>query len=104
MQYTAPVKSAVAPAATKRPVADAAVPPKTTPVKGGVLVAGSVAIDLNCDYVVPKAGDVAVKDHTSNPARITQTIGGVGHNVALAAARANAKSPVTFCSLVGNDV
>lgn len=102
MQYTAPVKP-VAPAATKK-TADAGVPPKTAPAQGGVLVAGSVAIDLNCDYVVPKPGDFAVKDHTSNPARITQSIGGVGHNVALAASRANTKSPVTFCSLVGNDV
>lgn len=69
-----------------------------------VLVAGSVAIDLNCDYAVSKAGDVSPKAHTSNPARISQSIGGVGHNVALAAQRANPQSPVRFCSLVGDDV
>ena len=45
-----------------------------------IVVAGSLAVDFSCDYegLTPKL-------HTSNPAAITQTVGGVGHNVALAA-------------------
>lgn len=68
-----------------------------------ILVAGSVAVDISCDYTPlansetrssPRAG-------TSNPAKITQTVGGVGFNVARAASLAGAK--VQFCSMVGSD-
>lgn len=40
--------------------------------------------------------------HTSNPARITQSLGGVGHNVARAASLTGGS--VRFCSAVGNDL
>ncbi|KAJ9139192.1 IdgA domain-containing protein [Pleurostoma richardsiae] len=72
-----------------------------------ILVAGSVAVDLSCDYAGDaSAGAISVspKLHTSNPATITQTVGGVGHNVALAAHRANYKSKVRLCSMVGDDI
>jgi pseudouridylate synthase / pseudouridine kinase len=41
--------------------------------------------------------------HTSNPASIRQTVGGVGHNVALAAHLASTATTVRLCSLVGDD-
>ena len=69
-----------------------------------VLVAGSVAIDLSCDYDGSKKGDASPQPHTSNPSTITQSIGGVGHNVALAAHRASSHARVKLCSLVGDDV
>jgi len=42
--------------------------------------------------------------HTSNIASITQSIGGVGHNVALAAHRAGSGLSVQLQSAVGDDV
>lgn len=82
------------------PVSAAAVDEK--PVKADVLVAGSIALDLSCDYASQKPGDTAPHPHVSNPAAISQSVGGVGHNVALAAHRAG--SEVSFCSLIGDDV
>lgn len=72
--------------------------------KTDILVAGAVALDLSCDYASKKPGDVAPQAHTSNPAQISQSIGGVGHNVALAIHRASSRANVKFCSLVGDDV
>ncbi|CAG9971383.1 unnamed protein product [Clonostachys byssicola] len=72
--------------------------------KTDILVAGSVAVDLSCDYAGPKSGDVSPQTATSNPAAISQSIGGVGHNVALAAHRASRNATVKLCSLVGEDV
>ena len=71
--------------------------------KTDVLVAGSIAVDLSCDYAGRK-GSNSPELHTSNPAAISQSIGGVGHNVALAAHRASTKATVKLCSLVGDDV
>ncbi|UKZ80800.1 hypothetical protein TrVFT333_008565 [Trichoderma virens FT-333] len=72
--------------------------------KADILVAGSVAVDLSCDYSSPKGGDGQPQAHTSNPASITQSIGGVGHNVALAAHRASRQAQVKFSSMVGDDI
>ncbi|KAL2846727.1 Indigoidine synthase A like protein-domain-containing protein [Aspergillus pseudodeflectus] len=70
--------------------------------KVDVLVAGSLAIDLACDYV-PAAGQGAVPaSRTSNPAVIEQSLGGVGHNVAFASKSLG--SSVMFCSVVGDDL
>ncbi|KAI1466779.1 Indigoidine synthase A like protein-domain-containing protein [Daldinia caldariorum] len=70
-----------------------------------ILVAGSVAVDLSCDYVGEDSLEhPAPHLHTSNPARIGQSIGGVGHNVALAAHRVLQGSNVRLCSLIGNDL
>ncbi|KAI0430074.1 Indigoidine synthase A like protein-domain-containing protein [Xylaria sp. FL1042] len=78
-----------------------------TPVisQADILVAGSVAVDLSCDYT----GENAIEDptpqlQTSNPSYISQSIGGVGRNVALAAHRANKHTKVRLCSMVGGDL
>ena len=61
-------------------------------------------MDLSCDYVGNESGEVAPKMYTSNPARINQSIGGVGHNVALAAHLVSEDTTVRLCSMVGDDV
>ncbi|KAI0013453.1 Indigoidine synthase A like protein-domain-containing protein [Xylariaceae sp. FL0662B] len=70
-----------------------------------ILVAGSVAVDLSCDY----SGEDSLQNpsphlHTSNPARIGQSIGGVGYNVALAAHKVAQDSKVRLCSMIGDDI
>ncbi|KAH0595673.1 hypothetical protein MHUMG1_06850 [Metarhizium humberi] len=72
--------------------------------KTDVLVAGGVAVDLSCDFTGSKSGHASPQAHTSNPASITQSIGGVGHNVALAAHLASSKTKVGFCSMVADDI
>jgi pseudouridylate synthase / pseudouridine kinase len=69
-----------------------------------VLVAGALAADLSCDYIPLEGfeGSESPILHTSNPALFSQSIGGVGHNVALAAHYAGAST--LLCSAVGNDV
>ena len=66
-----------------------------------VFVAGSLAIDLSCDYdpIIRPGNDPSLR--TSNPAVISQSVGGVGQNVAVAAHYAGAN--VRFCSIVGQD-
>ncbi|KAI1208878.1 Indigoidine synthase A like protein-domain-containing protein [Annulohypoxylon truncatum] len=82
-------------------------PTKDTDVisQADILVAGSVAVDLSCDYV----GEDSLEHppphlHTSNPAHIGQSIGGVGRNVALAAQRVMQSPKVRLCSLIGDDI
>ncbi|KAJ0115996.1 hypothetical protein J7T55_004166 [Diaporthe amygdali] len=75
--------------------------------KADILVAGSVALDLNCNfhndrYTDPKP--VSPVLYTSNPAGITQSIGGVGHNVALAAQSIHRGLKVKLCSMIGSDI
>lgn len=69
-----------------------------------VLVAGALAADLSCDYAPLEGFTDSVKPllHTSNPAIFSQSAGGVGHNVALAAHYAGAST--LLCTVVGNDV
>lgn len=71
--------------------------------KANVLVAGSLAIDFACDYapLAQRSTEVTPIPHTSNPAIIGQSLGGVGHNVALAASYVG--SSVMFCSVVADD-
>ncbi|KAK3495664.1 Indigoidine synthase A like protein-domain-containing protein [Neurospora crassa] len=73
-----------------------------------ILVAGSVALDLSCDYAggVDAQGNKAVSPlaHVSNPSHITQSVGGVGHNVALAAHKVSEDGKVRLCSMVGDDI
>ncbi|KAL4974501.1 Indigoidine synthase A like protein-domain-containing protein [Aspergillus desertorum] len=69
--------------------------------KMDILVAGSLAIDLACDYV-PAAGQTTPLSRTSNPAVIKQSLGGVGHNVAFASSSLG--NSVMFCSVVGEDL
>ncbi|KAL4927396.1 pseudouridine-5'-phosphate glycosidase/carbohydrate kinase family protein [Aspergillus undulatus] len=75
--------------------------PATSVEKADILVAGSLAIDLACDYV-PAAGHTTPALRTSNPAVIGQSLGGVGHNVAFASRSLG--SSVMFCSVVGDDL
>ncbi|KAL1982996.1 hypothetical protein VTN96DRAFT_611 [Rasamsonia emersonii] len=72
--------------------------------KADVLVAGSLAIDFSCDYAPlgDRRKEISPFPHTSNPAIIGQSLGGVGHNVALAARYAG--SSVLFCSAVADDL
>lgn len=70
--------------------------------KPAVLVAGSLAIDLSCDYAPLDGKGTTPVPQTSNPAIIKQSLGGVGHNVAIAASREGI--PVLFCSVVGDDL
>ncbi|KAE8442822.1 hypothetical protein EG329_002794 [Mollisiaceae sp. DMI_Dod_QoI] len=83
-------------------------PTKALSISPDIIVLGSVAIDLSCNYsprAVPSATtDVSPKMHTSNIATITPSIGGVGHNVALAAHRAGKQSSVSLRSLVAEDL
>ncbi|KAI2787377.1 Pseudouridine-5'-phosphate glycosidase [Penicillium oxalicum] len=74
------------------------------PEKADLVVAGSLAIDLSCDYApfTPESSQDAPVPHTSNPAVIGQSLGGVGHNVALAARYIG--SEVLFCSVVADDL
>ncbi|QIW98625.1 hypothetical protein AMS68_004143 [Peltaster fructicola] len=74
-----------------------------SPAKVDVFVAGMLAVDFACDYTPrEQSSDRPLELSTSNPARIIQSLGGVGHNVALAAHRAGAS--VRFCSAVGDDM
>lgn len=93
---------------SKRPENSDTLPAKTALVPDrkhcDVLVAGSLASDLSCDYA-PLAGfsDSGMPAlHTSNPAIFGHSVGGVGHNVALAACYAGAST--LLCSAVGDDV
>ncbi|RYO80179.1 hypothetical protein DL762_007766 [Monosporascus cannonballus] len=73
--------------------------------RADIMVAGSVAVDLSCDYTGQNAvSSPSPQPYTSNPARISQSIGGVGHNVALAAHRVSESIRVQLCSMVGDDI
>ncbi|KAM0244632.1 hypothetical protein ACHAP5_006096 [Fusarium lateritium] len=93
---SSPVAPSAAPTELKNPAV-------TADSKADILVAGSVAVDLSCDYA-PKSGDTSPVLHTSNPSSISQSIGGVGHNVALAAHSVSKHARVRLCSMVGDDV
>ena len=72
------------------------------PSKSNVFVAGILAVDYSCDHQPRSSTTSALEMHTSNPARISQSLGGVGHNVARAASLMG--SNVRFCSAVGDDL
>ena len=69
-----------------------------------VIVAGSLAIDLSCDYIRPPTQNLSSQPqfHTSNPASITQTLGGVGQNIATALHYLG--SSPRLCSSIAADV
>ncbi|KAI2016194.1 hypothetical protein LOY97_000814 [Ophidiomyces ophidiicola] len=69
-----------------------------------VLVAGSLAVDLACDFIPSNASDCDKTPalHTSNPSIISQSLGGVGYNVALASSYMG--TSVLFCSVIANDI
>jgi len=77
-----------------------------------VLVFGSIAFDHSCNYITANetslessSDEIAAPSlGTSNPAKIKTSIGGVGHNVALAIQRVGAGAPtVSLSSLVARD-
>ena len=70
--------------------------------KSNVFVAGILAVDYSCDHQPRSKTASALEMHTSNPASIGQSLGGVGHNVARAASLMG--SDVRFCSAVGDDL
>lgn len=69
-----------------------------------VIVAGSLAIDLSCDYVPANTSTASHQPqlHTSNPASIRQSLGGVGQNIATALHYL--KTSVRLCSSVADDI
>jgi pseudouridine-5'-phosphate glycosidase/pseudouridine kinase len=86
------------------------------PPNPDILVFGSVAVDLSCDYA-PLGEDakpsseeqqsrelISPQMHTSNVATITPSIGGVGHNVALAAHRVGGGTSVQLRSVIASDL
>ena len=73
-----------------------------TPKHCSVFVAGSVAIDLACDYATSDVAKSSPLMHTSNRASIHQSLGGVGHNVARAVQVLG--SSVQLCSVIGKDL
>ncbi|KAJ5605831.1 hypothetical protein N7510_008612 [Penicillium lagena] len=97
-----PAVSGVTQAAEKKP--EIPTTPHEPVARTDILVAGSLAIDLSCDYTPfgDERAQVAPLPHTSNPAAIGQSLGGVGHNVALAANYIGGN--VLFCSVVADDL
>lgn len=70
--------------------------------KVDIFVAGSTAVDLSCDYDGTTSAPAPTPSlHTSNPAVVTESVGGVAHNVAIASHYCGAK--VRLCSIVGAD-
>ncbi|KAI4622350.1 hypothetical protein J4E83_005093 [Alternaria metachromatica] len=69
-----------------------------------VVVAGALAVDFSCDYApfTASASQTEPLPHTSNPAVITQTLGGVAHNIAKASHLLG--SFVHLHSAVGDDL
>ncbi|KAF3010564.1 hypothetical protein E8E13_000320 [Curvularia kusanoi] len=88
----------LAPPATASP----SVPDVATPVD--IVVAGALAVDFSCDYApfANASSQVDPLPHTSNPAVISQSLGGVAHNIAKAAHLLD--SSVRLYSAVGEDL
>lgn len=95
------------PRAHKKTVVQGLPEAEGAPSRADILVAGSVALDLNCNFHndrYPEPKPVSPVLYTSNPAGITQSIGGVGHNVALAAQSVHRGLKVRLCSMIGSDM
>lgn len=61
-------------------------------------------MDVSCNYTpFDKSADPQPLIHTSNPASIMETTGGVGFNVATAAQYASKSNSVLLCSLIASD-
>ncbi|KIW05509.1 uncharacterized protein PV09_03392 [Verruconis gallopava] len=67
-----------------------------------IIVAGALALDYSCDYVPMDNKSTMPLSQTSNPANISQSIGGVAHNVAKAAHYLGANTKLL--TLVGDDL
>ncbi|KAF2730095.1 hypothetical protein EJ04DRAFT_501168 [Polyplosphaeria fusca] len=71
--------------------------------RSDLVVAGALAVDFSCDYspFLDATNSTTPSLQTSNPARIHQSLGGVGHNIAKAAHLLG--SSVRLCSAAGDD-
>ncbi|APA05457.1 hypothetical protein sscle_01g002270 [Sclerotinia sclerotiorum 1980 UF-70] len=79
--------------------------PKISNPKPSIVVVGSIAIDLSCDYTPrtnQSTGGSSPQMHTSNIAKIRSSIGGVGYNV-LRAAQLSSKGPVSLYTFIADD-
>ena len=76
----------------------------TTRKENDIFVIGAIAVDTSCDYSPFDATSTETTPtlHTSNPASISQSAGGVGRNVATAAQYAGAQ--VSLASIVADDL
>ncbi|TKA77775.1 hypothetical protein B0A55_04690 [Friedmanniomyces simplex] len=82
------------------PKADTQPSARTAPT---VFVAGSLNVDLSCDFAPQSSSSGHSPElQTSNPATITQSLGGVAHNIARAAHLMGAN--VRLYSAVGDDL
>jgi pseudouridylate synthase / pseudouridine kinase len=79
-------------------------PADDTSDQASIFVAGSLNLDLSCDFTPRSTSSSSHTPElqTSNPATISQSLGGVGHNVARAAHLMGAS--VRLCSAVGDDL
>ncbi|KAL8982285.1 MAG: hypothetical protein Q9177_005318 [Variospora cf. flavescens] len=68
-----------------------------------VIVAGSLAMDLSCDFAPSKGRQSSISPElqTSNPAQISRSLGGVGQNIAATLHRLGTN--VQLCSTIGCD-
>ncbi|KAI6802408.1 IdgA domain protein [Hortaea werneckii] len=94
-------------ASTEKPSAGAPVADAPSPVseheKSTVFVAGSLNVDLACDFITGSSSNAQSPElQTSNRAKIAQSLGGVGYNVARAAHLMGASA--RLCSAVGDDL
>ena len=72
------------------------------PSQYGVLVIGSLVADISCTHTPFSSSTSPVPKHgSSNPAEISQCVGGVAHNTALAAHYLGAN--VLLCSVLADD-
>ncbi|QSZ33854.1 hypothetical protein DSL72_005427 [Monilinia vaccinii-corymbosi] len=79
--------------------------PDVSVSKPRIVVVGSVAVDLSCDYIPrteQRTGDSSPQMHTSNIAQIRSSIGGVGYNV-LRAAQLSSNEPVSLYTFIADD-
>lgn len=89
--------------AVPEPTPFAAKAPINSPVVD-VVVAGALAVDFSCDYAPFNNSPDPIEPalHTSNPAVVNQTLGGVAHNIAKAAHLLGAA--VQLRTAVGDDL
>jgi pseudouridine-5'-phosphate glycosidase/pseudouridine kinase len=97
-----PSTSSIHTPSTPPPSPDVSSIPPSSPID--ILIAGSLASDTICNYVSLSncPPNISPSPFTSNPASISQSPGGVGANVALAAHYAGAS--VVLASIVADDL
>ncbi|KAF2230537.1 IdgA domain protein [Viridothelium virens] len=86
------------------PLAESLTTKKLSFSSADIVVAGAVAMDYACDYqpLEDSPSPTHPQARTSNPSRITQSVGGVARNIAVAARYVG--SDVLLCSASGQDL